>query len=66
LVPQLSLFGGATEAEEEALRRAASGSPAERAMVQELRSLELDRTTPLDALLLLQRWRERLGGGERA
>lgn len=61
--PQLSLFAGAPAV---APSQAASGTPAERAVVQELRALELDRTTPLDALLLLQRWRERLGRGGRA
>ncbi len=61
--PQLSLFAGAPAV---APSQAASGTPAEHAVVQELRALELDRTTPLDALLLLQRWRERLGRGERA
>jgi DNA mismatch repair protein MutS len=53
--PQLPLFG----APEPALR------PGERTVLEELRGLELERTAPLDALLLLQRWRERLGGGGR-
>ncbi|MCZ7619126.1 MAG: DNA mismatch repair protein MutS [Myxococcota bacterium] len=61
--PQLSLFAGAPAV---APSQAASETPAERAVVQELCALELDRTTPLDALLLLQRWRERLGRGGRA
>ncbi|MEB2346399.1 MAG: DNA mismatch repair protein MutS [Deltaproteobacteria bacterium] len=53
--PQLPLF----EPSEPPLR------PGERSVLEELRGLVLDRTAPLDALLLLQRWRERLGGGGR-
>jgi len=60
VVPQLSLFGGTPPAEASSRPTA---SAAERAVLQELLALELDRTAPLDALLLLQRWRERLGGG---
>jgi len=56
--PQLPLFAGAEPAPPAA-------SPTERTVLQELRALELERTAPLDALLLLQRWRERLGGGGR-
>jgi DNA mismatch repair protein MutS len=59
--PQLPLFASAG---------AGAAPPAatagERTVLQELRAVELDRTAPLDALLLLQRWRERLGGGGRA
>jgi DNA mismatch repair protein MutS len=62
LAPQLSLFAGAANAASETPVDAGASAP-ERAVLQELRALELDRTAPLDALLLLQRWRERLGGG---
>lgn len=61
--PQLSLFTGAPPAPSEAAAPAAA-SVAERTVLQELRALSLDRTAPLDALLLLQRWRERIGGDE--
>jgi len=56
--PQLPLFAPSEPP-------APAASPAERTVLQELRALELERTAPLDALLLLQRWRERLGGGGR-
>ncbi len=59
--PQLSLFTGPAAARSEAALPA-TASAAERTVLQELRSLPLDRTAPLDALLLLQRWRERIGG----
>jgi DNA mismatch repair protein MutS len=55
--PQLALFAPPEPP--------AGATPAERTVLQELRALELERTAPLDALLLLQRWRERLGGGGR-
>lgn len=50
--PQLPLF---------AARAPEGASASERTVLQELQALEIDRTAPLDALLLLQRWRERLG-----
>jgi DNA mismatch repair protein MutS len=44
---------------------AAAGDPAERAVAEELRRLDPDRTTPLDALLVLRRLVARLApGGE--
>ena len=60
--PQLSLFSGAPAPASDASSRP-TASAAERTVLQELLALELDRTAPLDALLLLQRWRERIGGG---
>jgi DNA mismatch repair protein MutS len=57
--PQLALFGAPAA---EAVPGTAS-DPTEAAVVAELRALDLERTTPIDALLALQRWRERLGPG---
>lgn len=52
---QLGLFAGAEDP--------GSGRAA-REVLENLRSLDLDRTTPLDALVTLQRWIERLGEDE--
>ncbi|HEY8494160.1 MAG TPA: DNA mismatch repair protein MutS [Myxococcota bacterium] len=60
--PQLALFAPRAPA-------AACDPPVsttERTVLEELRGLDLERTAPIDALLLLQRWRERLGGTGRS
>jgi len=52
--PQLGLFAGT----------AAPPDPDEEAVLAELRAVDPERTTPLDALALLARWRGRLSGEE--
>jgi DNA mismatch repair protein MutS len=59
--PQLSLFGSGVREPEAPDAAPAAG---EREVLDELRGCDPDRTTPVDALLLLRRWRERLGGEE--
>jgi len=62
--PQLSLFAApaAGSAAPPAAGEQRAAGEAERAVLDELRSLDPDRVAPLDALLALQRWRTRLAG----
>ena len=53
---QLALFSG----------QSAGPSLEESEVLTELRELDADRTTPMDALVALQRWRTRLAEGEKS
>ncbi|NLE37274.1 MAG: hypothetical protein GX621_04540, partial [Pirellulaceae bacterium] len=40
--------------------------PAEHPLLDELRALDLDRVTPIEALQRIAEWKERLGGDSKA
>ena len=56
-INQLSLFGGGGESSPQ---EAPSAAPEEHPILRELETLNIARTIPLDALVLLDRWQKRL------